>query len=87
MVPGSTTDAGLWLSSVTSTTTSAGSGSLTYTDGEAAYFTGSNLTLGATTAGNFLRAFILDAFALDSAADINACTGSRVLWLSARPKR
>ncbi|MEQ1850830.1 MAG: DUF4347 domain-containing protein, partial [Chthoniobacteraceae bacterium] len=63
--------AGLWLSSVTTATTSAGSGALTYNDGQVARLTDPNLALGVgTTAGTFSQVFDIDAFAADGNAKI-----------------
>ncbi|MFO0867050.1 MAG: DUF4347 domain-containing protein, partial [Gemmataceae bacterium] len=63
---------GLWISSKTSATTSAGSGGVTYNDGQVVRFTGSNLALGTgATSGTFSQVFDIDAFASDGNADVN----------------
>ena len=64
-------DSGLWLSGVNNSTTSAGSGALTYNDGQVARLTDPNLALGAgTTAGTFSQVFDIDVFAQDGNAKI-----------------
>ena len=59
---------GLWLSAKNSATTSAGTGGLTYSDGQVARFTDPNLALGSGVSnGSFSSVFDLDTFASGNA--------------------
>ena len=59
-----TLDRGLWLSATSTALTSAGSGALSYNDGQIARLTDPNLALGAgTSAGTFSQVFDIDVFA------------------------
>ncbi|MFM9964548.1 MAG: DUF2341 domain-containing protein [Planctomycetaceae bacterium] len=63
---------GFWVSSRTSATTSAGTGALTYNDGQIARFSDPNLALGSGTSnGTFSNVFDIDTFASDGNADID----------------
>ncbi len=62
----------LWLSSRNSATTSAGTGSLTYNDGQVARFANPNLALGSGISnGTFSNVFNIDTFTGDGNADVN----------------
>ncbi|MFO0701137.1 MAG: tandem-95 repeat protein, partial [Nitrospira sp.] len=67
----SVTSASLWMSSNSNATSSAGSGGLSWTDGEVVNFGDPNLALGAgTTAGTFTNVFDLDTFTGDGNSDM-----------------
>ncbi len=62
---------GLWLSANNTATTSAGSGGITYDDGQVVRFANPNLALGSgTTAGTFSAVLNLDSWAADGNADL-----------------
>ncbi len=66
-----TPPASLWLSSATVATSSAGSGGLSWNDGQVVNFGDPNLALGSgTTAGTFSSVFDIDSFAADGNANL-----------------
>ena len=68
----SVTDASLWLSTRSGTTSSAGSGGLTWNKGQVVNFGNPNLALGSgTSSGTFSAVLSLDSLAADGSVDVN----------------